>query len=67
MRRMTAIWSSPPPPARQARRGRDIFALTRIGAVAADCLARAMARAVYEAEPLPFTGALPSWREKFGR
>ncbi|MGO8740538.1 P1 family peptidase [Rhodoblastus sp.] len=45
----------------------DAIALTRIGAVAADCLARAVARAVYEAEPLPFSGALPSWREKFGR
>jgi L-aminopeptidase/D-esterase-like protein len=37
-----------------------------IGAVAADCLARAIARAVYEATALPFPGALPSWREKFG-
>jgi L-aminopeptidase/D-esterase-like protein len=32
---------------------------------AADCIARAIARAVYEAEPLPFPGALPSWRGKF--
>jgi hypothetical protein len=32
---------------------------------AADCLARAIACAVYEAEPLPFPGALPSWRGKF--
>ena len=38
-----------------------------IGACAADCLARAIARAVYEAEALPFAGALPSWRDKFGR
>jgi L-aminopeptidase/D-esterase-like protein len=37
-----------------------------IGALAADCLARAIARAVYEATPLPFKGALPSWRTKFG-
>ncbi|MGA2637939.1 P1 family peptidase [Methylocella sp.] len=36
-----------------------------IGACAADCLARAIARAVYEAEALPFAGALPSWRQKF--
>jgi len=36
-----------------------------IGMAAADCLARAIARAVYEAEPLPFPGALPSWRGKF--
>lgn len=36
-----------------------------IGLSAADCLARAIARAVYEAKPLPFPGALPSWRAKF--
>jgi D-aminopeptidase len=47
-------------------RAADIFALTRIGAAAADCLARAIARAVFEASPLPFEGALPSWRQKFG-
>ncbi len=45
----------------------DAIALTRLGAAAADCLARAVARAVFEAEPLPFPGALPSWREKFRR
>jgi L-aminopeptidase/D-esterase-like protein len=38
---------------------------TEIGSCAADCLARAIARAVYEATPLPFPGALPSWRGKF--
>ncbi|MGQ0443637.1 MAG: P1 family peptidase [Beijerinckiaceae bacterium] len=36
-----------------------------LGSCAADCLARAIARAVYEAAPLPFPGALPSWRGKF--
>jgi len=40
--------------------------LTEIGHIAADCLARAIARAIYEATPLPFAGALPSWREKVG-
>jgi D-aminopeptidase len=44
----------------------DAVSLTRIGAIAADCLARAVARAVFEASPLPFAGALPSWRQKFG-
>jgi L-aminopeptidase/D-esterase-like protein len=39
---------------------------TEIGMRAADCLARAIARAVYMAAPLPFPGALPSWRGKFG-
>jgi len=41
------------------------FAL--IGNTAASCLARACARAVYEATALPFEGALPGWKEKFGR
>jgi D-aminopeptidase len=50
----------------RAARGADVLELTRLGAAAADALARAIARAVYEAEPLPFVGALPSWRRKFG-
>lgn len=40
--------------------------LTEIGSIAANTLARAVARAVYEARPLPFPGALPSWRDTFG-
>jgi len=39
--------------------------LTEIGTLAADCLARAIARAVFEAEALSFAGALPSWKGKF--
>jgi D-aminopeptidase len=42
------------------------FALTRLGAVAANVLARAVARAVYEAKALPFPGAQPAWRDRFG-
>jgi L-aminopeptidase/D-esterase-like protein len=38
---------------------------TEIGSRAADCLARAIARAIYKATPLPFPGALPSWHGKF--
>ena len=37
-----------------------------IGATAASVLARACARAVYEAEALPFPGALPGWKQAFG-
>ena len=33
--------------------------------LAAECLARAIARGVYEATS-PVSGALPSWRERFG-
>jgi L-aminopeptidase/D-esterase-like protein len=39
--------------------------LTEIGLCAADCLARAIARAIYEATELPFANALPAWRDVF--
>lgn len=42
-----------------------LYGLTELGMVAANVLARAIARGVYEARPLPFTGALPSWKAKF--
>jgi L-aminopeptidase/D-esterase-like protein len=35
-----------------------------IGLIAADCLSRAIARAIYEADALPFPGALPSWKNR---
>jgi L-aminopeptidase/D-esterase-like protein len=41
--------------------------LTELGAIAAHVLTRAVARGIYEAKALPFPGALPSWRDKFGR
>ncbi len=41
--------------------------LTELGALASGCLARAVARGVYEAAALPFPGALPAWRDRFGR
>jgi L-aminopeptidase/D-esterase-like protein len=41
--------------------------LTQLGAVAANVTARAIARGVYEASALSFPGALPSWKDKFGR
>ena len=40
--------------------------LTEIGARAADCLARAVARGVYEARRLPYAGAIPSWHDRHG-
>jgi len=39
--------------------------VTEIGLAAADCLARAIARGVFEATALPFPGALPSWKDRF--
>ena len=41
--------------------------LADLGATAANVLARAIARAVYEASALPFPGARPSWKDKFSR
>jgi len=46
--------------------GDPIQGLTRLGAVAANVVARAIARGVFAAAALPFAGALPSWKEKFG-
>jgi D-aminopeptidase len=43
-----------------------IHGLAELGAAAADVLARAVARAVYEAAALPFPGALPAWRDRHG-
>jgi D-aminopeptidase len=39
--------------------------LTALGATAANCLARAVARGVYEATALPLPNALPAWRDRF--
>ena len=39
--------------------------LAELGAVAANAVARAVARGVFEAEALPFPGALPSWQDLF--
>jgi L-aminopeptidase/D-esterase-like protein len=43
-----------------------VYSLSALGMVAANVLARAIARGVYEASALPFPGALPSWKDKFG-
>jgi L-aminopeptidase/D-esterase-like protein len=40
--------------------------LIEIAALAGDCLARAIARGVYEASALPCAPAFPAWRDKFG-
>lgn len=41
--------------------------LTELGALAGNVVARAIARGVYEATALPFTGALSAWRDRFVR
>ena len=40
--------------------------LTELGMVAANVVARAIGRGVYEATALPFLGALPAWQDRFG-
>ncbi|MCK9919036.1 P1 family peptidase [Microbacteriaceae bacterium K1510] len=42
------------------------YGLAELGMVAGNVMARAIARGVYEATALPFRGALPSWKDKFG-
>jgi D-aminopeptidase len=44
-----------------------VLGLAELGALAANVVARAIARGVYEATALPFKDALPSWRDKFGK
>ncbi len=43
-----------------------VMEVSEIGAIAANVLARAVARGVYEACALPFAGALPDWKSRFG-
>jgi D-aminopeptidase len=42
----------------------DLRDLTEIGMLGAECVAHAIARGIYEASPLPFPGAQPTWRER---
>ena len=42
------------------------FGLTELGMVAANTVARAIARGVHSAVALPFLGALPAWSDRFG-
>lgn len=44
-----------------------LYGLTELGTVAANVVARAIARGVYEATALPFPGALPAWKDRFGK
>ena len=44
-----------------------MLGLTALGALAANVAARAIARGVYEASALSFSGSLPSWKSQFNR
>ncbi len=43
-----------------------LVGLTELGMVAANVVARAIARGVHAATALPFPGALPAWKDRFG-
>ena len=43
-----------------------LIGLTELGMVAANVVARAIARGVYAATALPFPAALPAWKDRFG-
>ena len=43
-----------------------LVGLTELGMVAANVVARAIARGVYSATALAFPGALPAWKDRFG-
>lgn len=43
-----------------------LIGLTELGMIAANTVARAIARGVFEATALPFAGARPDWKTKFG-
>src|SRR6478735_7511060 len=43
-----------------------LVGLTELGMVAANVVARAISRGVYEATALPFSGAQPAWKDRFG-
>jgi D-aminopeptidase len=47
--------------------GDPLLALTELGTLAANVVARSIARGVFEASALPFRGAMPSWKDRFGR
>jgi L-aminopeptidase/D-esterase-like protein len=49
-----------------ARPIEPLIELTELGMVAANAVARAIARGVYGASALPFADALPAWKERFG-
>src|SRR3979409_1032846 len=53
-------------PATGAKPIDPLVGLTELGMVAANVVARAVARGVYTATALPFPGALPAWKDRFG-
>ena len=50
----------------RAEHNPDLRDLTEIGMLAAECVARSVARGVYEATPLKVPGAQATWKSRFG-
>ena len=44
-----------------------LVGLTELGMIAANVVARSIARGVFAATALPFPGALPAWQDRFGQ
>ena len=55
------------PPDREVVLFQRYRVIRELGTVAANVVARAIARGVYEATALPFPDALPAWKDRFGR
>ena len=64
IRRLTVTWSSRPRPV-NATDTELPFALAAIGNAAAQTVARAIARAIYEAAPLALEGPMPGYRNRY--
>ena len=62
----TATWSLRPQPA-GGRFPTPMWAWRGSGTLAANVVARAVARGVFEATTLGQPGAMPSWKDQFGR
>ena len=45
--------------------GNPVFDLMKLGAIAANVVARSIARGVYEADALPFADTMPAYKYKF--
>jgi D-aminopeptidase len=44
-----------------------LVGLTELGCLAANAVARAIARGIHSATALPFPGALPAWKDRFAK
>ena len=62
----TSSWTSLAAATAKREFGDPAAEFIELCALASDCLARAIARGVDAASALPFAGAAPAWRDRFG-